>query len=206
LFIDSTQQVIGQLWGGPSSCTSLIELDYYGRFDVSYVLIASYLDPGSPCVTPDTPSGVNASDGSYSDRLRVTWGAASGATSYRVYRNSTNNAGSAQQLTQTTGTSYDDFTAAAPGTQSSGGCGGASTVQYTTYYYWVAAMSFCAQSPFGGPDTGYRGGAKSASQAGLVSTADGALANIINIGVIVLILYGAYRLPARSKRPIGRAT
>jgi hypothetical protein len=115
-------------------------------------------------VTPDTPLGINASDGSYNDRVRLTWGAASGATSYRVYRNTTNNPGAAQQLTQTTGTSYDDFTAAPPSTQSSGGCGGGSTVQYTTYYYWVVALSLCAQSPFAGPDTGYRGGAKSASQ------------------------------------------
>lgn len=44
LFNEITQQVIGQLWGGPSSCSpSSTKLDYYGRFDVSYPLISDYL-------------------------------------------------------------------------------------------------------------------------------------------------------------------
>lgn len=46
LFMESTQQVIGQLWGGPSSCSpSSTKLDYYGRFDVSFPLIEQWLDP-----------------------------------------------------------------------------------------------------------------------------------------------------------------
>jgi hypothetical protein len=47
LFIESTQQVIGQLWGGPSFCgvAPSGRLDYYGRFDVSFPLIEQYLDP-----------------------------------------------------------------------------------------------------------------------------------------------------------------
>ncbi|MBM3288634.1 MAG: hypothetical protein FJY92_00640 [Candidatus Hydrogenedentes bacterium] len=49
LFIESTHQIIGQLWGGPSYCGVAAggRLDYYGRFDVSYPLIAQYLDPTS---------------------------------------------------------------------------------------------------------------------------------------------------------------
>lgn len=47
LFIESTQQIIGQLWGGPSACgvDPSDRLDYYGRFDVSFPLIEQYLDP-----------------------------------------------------------------------------------------------------------------------------------------------------------------
>lgn len=47
LLIESTQQVIGQLWGGPSYCgvPASGRLDYYGRFDVSFPLIEQYLDP-----------------------------------------------------------------------------------------------------------------------------------------------------------------
>ncbi|MCC6155522.1 MAG: trypsin-like peptidase domain-containing protein [Candidatus Hydrogenedentes bacterium] len=47
LFIESTQQVIGQLWGGPSYCgvAASGRLDYYGRFDKSFPLIEQYLDP-----------------------------------------------------------------------------------------------------------------------------------------------------------------
>ena len=45
LLIDSTQQIIGQLWGGDASCSTPTSPDYYGRFDVSYALLAPYLNP-----------------------------------------------------------------------------------------------------------------------------------------------------------------
>jgi hypothetical protein len=38
-----TQQIIGQLWGGGASCINPFDPDYYGRFDVTYPVIASYL-------------------------------------------------------------------------------------------------------------------------------------------------------------------
>lgn len=51
LFNDS-EQVIGQLWGGPSSCSpSSTKLDYYGRFDVSFPLMTSYLLAVQPSVS-----------------------------------------------------------------------------------------------------------------------------------------------------------
>jgi hypothetical protein len=40
-----TQRVIGQLWGGLASCTQSTEPDFYGRFDVTYAIIANYLNP-----------------------------------------------------------------------------------------------------------------------------------------------------------------
>ena len=49
LFNDQ-QQVIGQLWGGGASCTRPTCPDYYGRFDVSYPLLESFLDPPIPVV------------------------------------------------------------------------------------------------------------------------------------------------------------
>ena len=56
---DSSQQVIGQLWGGGSSCSSPSSTDMYGRFDQSYPLLKPYIwditgstppppDPGPP--------------------------------------------------------------------------------------------------------------------------------------------------------------
>jgi hypothetical protein len=58
LFIESTQQVIGQLWGGPGSCIATNNLDYYGRFDVGFPLMASFLDPDvKPAVTVSAPNG-----------------------------------------------------------------------------------------------------------------------------------------------------
>lgn len=49
LFLSSTHQIIGQLWGGRASCSSTNEPDYYGRFDVSFSLLEPYLGtPSSP--------------------------------------------------------------------------------------------------------------------------------------------------------------
>ncbi|HNR30809.1 MAG TPA: Calx-beta domain-containing protein [Candidatus Hydrogenedentes bacterium] len=44
LMITATQQIIGQLWGGGASCIDLTAPDYYGRFDVTYPIIESYLN------------------------------------------------------------------------------------------------------------------------------------------------------------------
>ena len=41
------QRIMGQLWGGYASCASPTCPDYYGRFDVSYPLMAAYLNPGA---------------------------------------------------------------------------------------------------------------------------------------------------------------
>ncbi len=46
LFRDDTQQLVGQLYGGPSSCSSE-SYDDYGAFAVSYSSISSYLSAGS---------------------------------------------------------------------------------------------------------------------------------------------------------------
>jgi hypothetical protein len=45
LLITETQQIIGQLWGGGASCSMLSAPDYYGRFDVTFPIVRSYLDP-----------------------------------------------------------------------------------------------------------------------------------------------------------------
>lgn len=43
--------IIGQLFGGWSSCTSPAEPDYYGRFDKSYPLLAPWLSADTPGTT-----------------------------------------------------------------------------------------------------------------------------------------------------------
>jgi GH25 family lysozyme M1 (1,4-beta-N-acetylmuramidase) len=74
--------------------------------------------------TPPAPTGFAASDGLYQDHVALSWSAAGGAAKYQLYRNTTNDPASATVLAQTTGTSYDDFTATAN----------------TTYYYWAASI------------------------------------------------------------------
>ncbi len=45
---NANHQVIGQLYGGDSSCTNLTGLDTFGRFDLTYPAIKQWIDPGVP--------------------------------------------------------------------------------------------------------------------------------------------------------------
>jgi uncharacterized repeat protein (TIGR01451 family) len=71
------------------------------------------------------PSGVNATDGTYTDKIRITWNSVSGASYYHVYR-ATSSGGYKISLGSWQGsTSYDD-TSAIPG---------------QTYYYFNKAAT-----------------------------------------------------------------
>ncbi len=76
---------------------------------------------------PAAPTGVAASDGTFADRVRVTWTAVTGATAYEVWRGTSSGSASAVKISaaDVIGTTYDDTTAAAG----------------TTYYYWVKAKN-----------------------------------------------------------------
>jgi hypothetical protein len=72
LMIEATQQIIGQLWGGPGSCTTSTNLDYYGRFDVGYPLIAAYLNPVTvQSITVTRPNA--AKSWPIGDRRGIRW-------------------------------------------------------------------------------------------------------------------------------------
>jgi len=88
---------------------------------------------------PSPPTNVSASDGTYTDKVRVTWTASSGATGYKVFRNTSNNSLSAQQVGTSAALSYDDTTAVAG----------------TTYWYWVKAYNNAGDSEFSNGDSGY---------------------------------------------------
>jgi hypothetical protein len=91
---------------------------------------------------PIPPTGVSASDGTYTDKVRVTWSSATGATSYEVWRYTSNSPGSASKISSPdpTGTSYDDTSA----------------VTGTTYYYWVKAKNAGGTSGFSSSALGAR--------------------------------------------------
>jgi hypothetical protein len=92
-------------------------------------------------ILPDPPTGVSASDGTYTDKVRMTWNEAPGATAYEVWRHTSNNSGSADQIARgLSSTTYDD---------TSGTAG-------ITYYYWVKASNVGRTSDFSGSDSGYR--------------------------------------------------
>ena len=91
--------------------------------------------------SPPLPTNVLASDGTYLDRVQVTWVASPNAASYAVYRSTSNYSGSTKTLLGTiTGTVFNDTTA----------------VPKKTYYYWVKATNTYGTSRFSTCDPGYR--------------------------------------------------
>lgn len=95
----------------------------------------AYPPPGPP----NPPANVQATDGLFSDRVRVTWNSAPGATSYEVWRNTSNSSGGASLIGSPGSTSYDDLSAT-PG---------------TTFWYWVKAHNAYGTSGFSSSDSGF---------------------------------------------------
>ena len=85
------------------------------------------------------PTGLNASDGTYPDKVRLTWNPVPGAQGYVVLRSSTNLSSTAVDFPSVSTTQFDDTTA---------------TVG-APYYYWVRAWSAQESvSPFSAGDSG----------------------------------------------------
>lgn len=62
LLLRDTQLIIGQLWGGGASCSRPDEPDYYGRFDVTFPMIAERLGAARSPYDIDGSGAVNAAD------------------------------------------------------------------------------------------------------------------------------------------------
>jgi formylglycine-generating enzyme required for sulfatase activity len=85
---------------------------------------------------------IEASDGTSTEGVEITWSAVGGAAGYRVVRGNNSNMDYASILVETvTGTSYTDTTATAG----------------KTYYYWIVAKKSSGSiAGVSSPDTGYR--------------------------------------------------
>jgi formylglycine-generating enzyme required for sulfatase activity len=83
------------------------------------------------------PTGVSATDGVYSDRVKITWNAVTGAAGYRIYR-ATSATGSYTVLTTVAGTYHYDYVS--PG---------------AAYYYKVAAYIGNYESALSNYDSGF---------------------------------------------------
>lgn len=92
----------------------------------------------SPPGVPSTPAGLSASQGTFTNLVRLTWQAAAGAASYEVYRAPAETGPYALIATVTT-TTYDDV-AVEPG---------------TVYWYKVRACASAGCSPLSAPVSGY---------------------------------------------------
>ena len=102
--------------------------------------IAMYSGSLSSFNIPAAPTNVQATDGGYT--VKISWTASSGATGYKIFRNTTNNSGSAVQIDVTTTPNITSYEEAPPKVG-------------TTYYYWVKAYSDF-DSAFSGSDSGWR--------------------------------------------------
>ena len=94
---------------------------------------------------PRRPTGVSATDGTFDDRVRISWNGVPNVDGYEVWRNTSNNPSTAENLFFTVSTEGDDTSA----------------VRGETYYYWVRSFNFIDgdgyRSEFGSPNTGYAG-------------------------------------------------
>jgi hypothetical protein len=154
--------------------TQNVEVDFISG------VVAGIINFGAGTSAPSPPTGVNASDGTSTQLVHVTWNASAGATSYEVWRYTANDNLAAEKIaTVTSGTAYDD-TGAAPATR---------------YYYWVKAANPAATSGFSASDQGRRNspptvasltpspdslfpGAKLTLTAGGAADADGTIARV----------------------------
>jgi hypothetical protein len=117
--------------------TYMIAIDGYGGVAGSLTLNVS-LAAGALMA----PTGVSASDGTYTDGVHVSWSSVGGATAYEVWRYNSNDSTKATKLSTSdvTGTTFTD-TSATPG---------------ATYYYWVKAKTATLTSAFSAADPGFR--------------------------------------------------
>lgn len=90
---------------------------------------------------PAPPTGVDASDGTYADRVRVIWNPDPLASQYRVFHHTSDDASAAVALGPWQTPLFLDDDAAASG---------------TLHYYWVQARNESGESGLSGPDSGYR--------------------------------------------------
>jgi fibronectin type 3 domain-containing protein len=88
---------------------------------------------------PGVPERVRASDGRYTNKIRIDWGDDSMATSWKVYRAETENSRSYDLLTETTSRNVDDT----------------DVVVGTTYWYKVTACNLLGCSGASDPESGF---------------------------------------------------
>jgi len=139
--------------------------------NVSGCSVMSAADSGyAEPVIPDTPSGVSATDGTYEDRVRVSWNEVSGAATYEIWR-ATAQDGTYSKIGEDSTSPYDDT----------------NVTVGTTYWYKVKACNAAGCSPLSDADSGYAqagGGGETPSAPGRptgVSATDGTYTDKIHV-------------------------
>jgi len=116
------------------------------------------LPAGQNQLPPNPPNNVQASDGTYTNSVRVTWSAASDVTKYKVYRNTINSTNTAADISgDVVATQYYDT----------------AVIPVQTYYYWVKAGNSNGWSDFSTSDSGYAGNSVSTGEYCIVDVSGG---------------------------------
>lgn len=113
------------------------DYDFFAKYTTdAWVMYDDFQgDPGTP---PDAPVDVAASEGSYSDRIRVSWTPSKNATSYTVYRSDSED-GEYEEIGRTDESSFFD----------------SKVESGNNYFYSVVALSNSGESDYSSIATGY---------------------------------------------------
>jgi hypothetical protein len=122
-----------------ANTTYQIAVDGFGGASGNVLLAVSFDGALQP---PSAPPSVQASDGAFNDRVRVSWSAAPNAQTHDIWRHTVENFSAATTIGSVGAgvTVFDDLTA----------------VSGIVYRYWVVARNASGVSPPGGPDSGFR--------------------------------------------------
>jgi fibronectin type 3 domain-containing protein len=127
-----------------TTASVMVNYYYYVKASNSYGMSAfSAYDTGYRSDgRPPPPTNVQATDGTYTDKVQVTWTASPDADSYSVYRATSTSRRATKVLLGTTSsdTTYDDTTASVG----------------KTFYYYITATNSYGTSGYSAYDTGYR--------------------------------------------------
>ncbi len=139
-YIDGTNTIyIRDTWDNdPSTHYTMTWGGSYSGMVLDSVSIVHFTNSASP---PSAPTGVSATYDTYYSRIQVSWTASAGATSYQVYRHTSDNSAGASQLPGSPTSSPFDDTSATPGMD---------------YYYWVKACNSGGCSGFSSSALGRR--------------------------------------------------
>ena len=112
---------------------------------------------------PSVPTGVAASDGTYKNKVEITWNPSTGGKSYQIFRNTSDTTSGALLLQSGhTITTYDD-SSALPG---------------TVYFYWVKACDSEVCSGLSNSDSGHLASTEPTRPSG-VSASDGNYSHMV---------------------------
>jgi hypothetical protein len=95
----------------------------------------------SKLIAPNAPALVDASDGTFFDKVQITWIESDTATYYMVFRNTSDSINEIETLTYNNESNQYDDISAVPGEE---------------YYYWVKACNSSGCSEYSLPDLGFR--------------------------------------------------